>query len=294
MSEQVQTDPVAANYVLETEGGDQPYNPADLTYANSFTSPFKRGVIRVIENLTGRYRLLWLVRKWERDENRHPDFWRSVLDKLQIRLTTPKEQLAKIPKTGPLVVVSNHPHGLIDGIVMAHLMSHARDDYKILTRSLLCHVPRIDKYLLPVAFPHEPGAIQDNIRMRKEAIAHLKDGGCVALFPAGTVATSEGWFGEAMDPDWLPFTAKMIRQSGAQVLPVFFPGANSRAYQIANKLSVTLRQALLLHEIKHAMKKDQAPVVGDLISPDVLASYEKDGPGLMKYLKEQTYALKAA
>lgn len=282
------------NLVLEATGGDTPYDPADLTYASSFTSPWKRGIIRVIENLTGRYRLLWLIRQWERDENRHPDFWVSVLDKLRIKLTTPRDQLEAIPKDGPLVVVSNHPHGLIDGIVMAHLLSHARDDYKILTRALLCHVPRIDKYLLPVAFPHEPDAIQTNIRMRKEAISHLNNGGCVALFPAGTVATSDTWFGPAVDPDWLPFTAKMIRQSGARVLPVFFPGSNTRAYQIANKLSVTLRQSLLLHEIKAAMHKDQAPIVGDVIDRDALAAFEKDGPGLMKFLKKKTYDLKPA
>ncbi len=278
--------------IRESTGGTEAYNASDLTYTGSFTSPWKRGLIRIIENLTGRLRLLWLVRKWEVDPDRDPNFWKSVLDRLDIKLTTPQDQLDAIPKTGPLVVVSNHPHGLVDGIVMAHLLSHARDDYKILARAFLRHVPRIDRYLLPVAFPHEPDAIQTNIRMRKEAIAHLKNQGCIALFPAGTVATSDTWFGPVIDPDWMPFTAKMIRQSGAQVLPVFFPGANSRAYQIANKLSVTLRQALLLHEIKAAMHKDQKVVVGELIEPEVLQSFEKDGPGLMKFLKQKTYDLK--
>jgi len=277
--------------ILEATGGTGRYRASELTYAGSFTNPLKRAFIRVIENLTGRLKLLWLVRQWEIDENRDPDFWKSVLDRLKIKLTTPQEQLDAIPKTGPLIVVSNHPHGLVDGIVMAHLLSHARDDYKILARAFLKHVPRIDKYLLPVAFPHEPDAIQTNIRMRKEAIAHLKDEGCIALFPAGTVSTSDTWFGPVKDPDWMPFTAKMIRQSGAQVLPVFFPGSNTRAYQIANKLSVTLRQSLLLHEIKAAMHKDQGVVIGDLIEPDVLQSFEKDGPGLMKFLRQKSYDL---
>lgn len=280
--------------ILQATGGTEPYKASELTYAGSFDSAIKRCLIRIIENVTGRLKLLWLVRQWERDENRDPDFWKSVLDRLDIKLTTPQDQLDAIPKEGPLVVVSNHPHGLVDGIVMAHLLSHARDDYKILARAFLRHVPRIDKYLLPVAFPHEPDAIQTNIRMRKEAISHLKEGGCIALFPAGTVATSDTWFGPVVDPEWMPFTAKMIRQSGAQVLPVFFPGSNSRAYQIANKLSVTLRQSLLLHEIKYAMHKDQGVVVGELISPEVLKSFEKDGPGLMKFLKQKSYDLKPA
>jgi len=279
------------NHILEATGGVSPYNPADLTYATSFTSPLKRALIKVIENVTGRIKLLRLVRKWEQDENRADDFWESVLDRLQIKLTTPQDELDYIPKEGPLVVVSNHPHGLVDGIVMAHLLGHARDDYKILTRSLLCHVPRIDKYLLPVSFPHEPDAIQNNIQTRKVAIQHLKDGGCVGLFPSGTVATSKTWFGPAIDNDWMTFTAKMIRQSGAQVLPVYFPGQNSRWFQIANKLSTTLRQSLLLHEIAYAMNKNQPVKVGKLISQDVLKSYEKDARGLMKYLRAETLAL---
>jgi len=280
------------DHILEATGGVSPYNPADLTYATSFTSPYKRALIKVIENLTGRIKLLHLVRKWERDAGRPDNFWESVLERLQIKLTTPQVELDYIPQNGPLVVVSNHPHGLVDGIVMAHLMGQARDDYKILTRSLLCHVPRIDKYLLPVSFPHEEGAIQNNIQTRKVAIQHLKDGGCVALFPSGTVATSETWFGPAIDKDWMTFTAKMIRQTGAQVLPVYFPGQNSRWFQIANKLSTTLRQSLLLHEIAFAMKKDQPVKVGKLVSQDVLKSYEKDAKGLMKFLRAETLALK--
>lgn len=278
--------------ILEATGGEEPYQARDLTYANSFPTWYKRAFIRTMENFTGRITLLRLIRKWERDENRHPDFWTSVLNQMGIGLSTPQIEIDKIPKTGPLVIVSNHPHGLVDGIVMAHLISHVRDDYKILTRSLLCHVPRIEKYLLPVAFPHEENAARDNIKTRKLAIEHVKDGGCIALFPAGTVATAKTYFGEAKDPEWATFTAKMIRQTGAQVLPVYYPGQNSRAYQVANLLSVTLRQSLLLHEIKVALNKDQGPRVGELVDASVLESYEKDAKGLMKFLRDQTYGIR--
>ncbi len=278
--------------ILEATGGDQPYQARDLTYANSFPVWYKRAFIRTMENLTGRIKLLRLVRTWERDENRDPDFWKSVLDQMGIGLSTPQAEIDAIPKTGPLVIVSNHPHGLVDGIVMAHMISHVRDDYKILTRSLLCHVPRIEKYLLPVSFPHEENAARNNIKTRKLAIEHVKSGGCIALFPAGTVATAKTYFGEAVDPEWATFTAKMIRQTGAQVLPVYYPGQNSRVYQIANLLSVTLRQSLLLHEIKAGLNKDQGPRIGKLVPAEVLESYEKDAKGLMTFLRDQTYGVK--
>ena len=85
--------------ILEATGGTEPYKASELTYAGSFTSPWKRGLIRVIENLTGRLRLLWLVRQWEKDENRSADFWKSVLDRLDIKLITPQDQLDAIPET---------------------------------------------------------------------------------------------------------------------------------------------------------------------------------------------------
>jgi len=70
----------------------------------------------------------------------------------------------------------------------------------------------------------------------------LSQGGLVALFfPSGVVASSDTIFGPVIEREWNAFTAKMIRKSGATVVPVFFSGLSSRAYQIANQLSPTLR-----------------------------------------------------
>jgi putative hemolysin len=190
------------------------------------------------------------------------------------------------------VIVSNHPHGLIDGIIMARLISHVRDDYQILTRALLVGVTRVEKYLLPVSFPHEEDSVRKNINMRKTAISALQDGHCIALFPAGTVSTSDTYFGDPKEREWATFTAKMVRQSGAKVLPIYFTGSNSRWFQIANKLGDTLRQSLLLYEIRKSFNKKQSPVIGELIDPEVIKSYEKDAKGLMAFLREETLKLK--
>jgi putative hemolysin len=271
---------------------DKLYDRSELTYANSFPSRGKRMFIMFVEALTARYYLLYKMRKWERRQNKDPDFWVSVLKEMNIELTTAKEEIARIPSEGPLVIVSNHPHGLIDGIIMAHLISHVRDDYQILTRALLVGVTRVEKYLLPVSFPHEEDSVRKNINMRKTAISSLQDGHCIALFPAGTVSTSDTYFGEPTEREWATFTAKMVRQSGAKVLPIYFTGANSRWFQIANKLGDTLRQSLLLYEIRKSFNKKQSPVIGELIDPEVIKSYEKDAKGLMAFLREETLKLK--
>ena len=216
---------------------ETPYKGRNLSYAGTFTNPFKANVIRVVEWLTGKLTLLKLVRKFEAaGQVKSTDFWRRAIVLLQIDLKTPAEQIANIPATGPVVIVANHPHGLVDGMILADLVSRVRQYYKILTRSLLTNVPIIQYHMLPVAFPHEPDAIKMNIAMRKLAMEHLKDNGVIILFPAGQVATSPDWFGPALEADLLPFTAKMILKSKAKVVPVYFPGQNSRWFQIANKL----------------------------------------------------------
>src|SRR6056297_256042 len=176
-----------------------------------------------------------------------------------IDLVTPEEQIRRIPRNGPLVVVANHPHGLVDGMVLAALIGRVREDYKILTRTLLTGVEEVKRFMIPVPFQHEANALQQNLAMRERAMDHLAMGGVVVLFPSGVVAASQTLFGPAVEADWNPFTAKMIQRSGATVLPVFFPGQNSRWYQMANQISATLRQGLLIHEVVHVLNRSQAP-----------------------------------
>lgn len=241
----------------------QPYNKRRLSYAGTFTNPWKVNTIRTVEWLTAKLHILRLIRRFEAMGVPHgQSFWPQALEVMGITVTTPAEQIARIPATGPLVVVANHPHGLVDGMVLAYLIGQVRSDYKILTRSLLTGVPEIADFMLPVPFPHEENARADSLKMRADAMGHLQRGGCVILFPAGAVASSDRWLGPAVEKDWNPFTAKMVSRSQAQVLPVRFPGQNSRAYQIANQISPTLRQSLLLYEIRAALNKPQSPIIG--------------------------------
>ena len=245
--------------IIETvHDADTPYDRRKLSYANTFTNPFQRNTIKTLELLTGKLRLLRKVRQFEKMGIPFGQpFWRQALDLLGIKLLTSKSELSKIPKKGSLIITANHPHGLVDGMVLAELIGKVRTDYKILTRSLLTGVNQIDQFMIPVPFDHEENALQKSLEMRRRAMEHLENGGVIVLFPSGKVASSETMFGKVVEGDWNPFTAKLIQKSGADVLPVFFPGSNSRIYQIANQISATLRQGLLIYEVVHAMNKPQ-------------------------------------
>lgn len=270
------------------------YDRKSLSYASTFDDPWKAAFIRVIEAFTGKLTILRLIRKFERQEPpKGQAFWRACLDVMGIDLLTPQEQLDRIPKEGPVIIVANHPHGMVDGMIFADLIGRVRPDYRILTRSLLTVIDEVaGSYMIPVPFPHDKDAQRKGVEMRAKTLAYLKAGGVVALFPSGAVAASETWWGDAVEGEWNVFTAQLIRRSGATVVPMKFQGQNSRAYQIANKLSPMLRQGLLLHEIVHSLNKPQSPIVGHALDRDVVESFKDDPRGFMAWLRQHTLDLK--
>ena len=269
------------------------YDRRSLTYSNTFDDPKKRTAIRAIEWMTGKITILRRIREFERRGTPTGQaFWRACLDVMGIDLMTPPDELARIPREGPVVLVANHPHGLVDGMILADMVGRVRQDYRILTRSILTGIDEsAANFMIPVPFPHEEDSQRKMIEMRAKAMDHLRAGGLVALFPSGVVASAQSMFGPAVEAEWNVFTAKMIRTSGATVLPVYFPGANSRWYQMATRISPTLRQGLLLHEIVHSLDKPQRPVIGTPIAPADTAARIADPRAYMAWLREQTLAL---
>ncbi len=274
------------------EAASRKYDMRRLSYAGTFTNPIKANAIRVIEWLTAKLVLLALIRSFEKSGAPFgPPFWPKALRHMGIRIDTPPDEIARIPATGPLVVVANHPHGLVDGMVMAEMINRVRPDFKILTRSLLTGIPEVAQFMIPVPFPHEENSRELGLQMRAETMAHLKAGGAIILFPAGRVACSETFFGPAIEHEWNVFTHKMIQKSGATILPIRFTGHNTRLYQIANKVSATLRQGLLLYEIRKALNRAQRPFIGEPIPASVLKHWDNNPRGFLAWLREHTLAL---
>jgi putative hemolysin len=270
------------------------YDRRSLSYASTFDNAWQSTVIRSMEWVTGKVTIIRLIREFERrGAPQGIEFWRAALDVMGIPLATPQPMIERIPATGPVVVVANHPHGMVDGMILADLIARRREDFRILTRSVLTGIDEIAaSYLIPVPFPHDPEAQVKSVEMRAEAMGHLKQGGLVSVFPSGVVASSKTWFGPAIEAEWNVFTAQMIRRSGAQVVPIFFPGANSRLYQIANRVSATMRQGMLLHEIVHSLNKPMLPIVGHPLDAAQMERLGSDPRGFMAWLRDHTLSLR--
>ncbi len=270
------------------------YDRRRLTYSNTFDSTPRRLTIRAIEWLTGKISIIRMLRQYQRREApTRADFWHRTMEIMRIDIRTPAEQIAQIPATGPVIIVANHPHGLVDGMVLADMVSRVRLDFKVLSRAILTGIDETAaSFMISVPFQHDVDAQRKGIEMRAAAMKQLDEGGVVILFPSGVVAASDTMFGPAVEAEWNVFTAKMIRRSGATVIPVYFPGQNSRWYQIANKISATLRQGLLLHEIVAACGKPQFPVIGKPVDAQEIKARSGDRRAFMAWLREQTLALK--
>ena len=263
----------------------------DISYSSSAKSKAGRAVIRSIENITGRISLIKKAKDYENEVAAGRDFWEVILEKYNIRLNILGGSLENIPKKGPVVVVANHPYGILDGLMLGYILSTTRTDFRILAHRVFKKAKDLDKVILPINFDETRDGMAQNIETRKKAISYLSNGGCVGIFPGGTVSTSVKPFGKAMDPSWRKFTARLIAKSKAQVIPIYFEGSNSRLFQIASHIHYNLRMALLMKEFRRRTNDKVSVVVGEAFADHKINEYKKSAEELMNFLRTETYKL---
>jgi putative hemolysin len=175
---------------------------------------------------------------------------------------------------------------------LSRLVEDVRGDFLALAHSVLVRAPELRRHLLPVDFSGTPEATRTNLQSRAKARDHLASGGTLIVFPSGTVATSPDRLGlrPAIEVPWQPFTAQLIQRSRATVVPFFFPGQNSWAFQVASHVSATLRMALLFREVKNRIGTVLPVTIGDPIPFSELAQIT-DRQALIDHLRGVTYAL---
>lgn len=262
-----------------------------LSYASAEDPWLRRNLILFLEFLTGRPKIEKLYKELREVDLVPNEVWDAALEKLKVSAVYDKQQLDKIPQEGPLVFVSNHPFGVLDGLLLGQLVSVVRKDFSVLVHDALTKQDeRLDKFLLPVDFKETKEALKTNIETRKRAIETLQAGNAIAIFPAGGVSTSPKGFGKAQDLEWKRFTAKLIQRSKATVVPVFFHGQNSRLFQLVSQISQLLRYGLLLHEVRNKMGDQIQVTVGDPIPFEDLSGI-KDRQQLLDHLRAVTLSL---
>jgi putative hemolysin len=195
----------------------------------------------------------------------------------------------EFPKQGPLIIVANHPFGIIDPIMLARWAAQFRPDLKVMTNSLMLAMKELKDHVIPVNPFGGDDAAKKNLTPMKEAIRLLRGGGTLIIFPAGEVASYKP--GRGIDePAWSNHVGSLVRRTQATVLPVYFPGSNSTLFHAAGLIHPRLRTGLLLREFCNREGTAVPMNVGHPIPYSRLKKFEDD-ESLTRYLRIHTFVL---
>jgi putative hemolysin len=263
-----------------------------FSYAERSDPPVKRGLIRLVEKATGQRTLKRLYLENQRQPRPAESFWQAAVRSLALDVRYDAAALARLPRTGPAVFVANHPYGVLDGIVISWLIEKVRPDFLVLTHAVLLRAEEVRDFVLPIDFSEAEQALETNLKSRATARAHLERGGAVVVFPAGGVSTAPDKLGRrpAVDAAWRPFVSQLVQRAKATVTPIYFGGQNSRLFQIASHVSLTLRLSLIFHEVKTRIGTALPVAIGAPI-PFAEIAHIRDRQALADELMARTYAL---
>src|SRR5262249_6536314 len=207
-----------------------------------------------------------------------------LLDAMHVDLQVPASDVERIPKNGPVVVVANHPYGMLDGAALATLLTRVRSDVKVLTNFQLQGVPELERYCIFVDPFRSADSQKRNRKALKKAMDWMQSSGMLAIFPAGEVSHWQMAQGQVTDPKWSDVAARLVRKTGAAALPVYFCGGNSFRFHLAGLIHPWMRTLLLLQEFLQQAGKSVALRVGNVIPAESVASLVNDEEAI-EYLR---------
>ncbi len=226
------------------------------------------------------------------DERKHLkdlSFMNSLLDAFEIVYEIPEEDFKRIPKTGAFITISNHPLGGIDGILLLKLLMERRPDYKIIANFLLHRIKPMKPYVMPVNPFEDRKDIKSSVSGFKAALAHLRDGHPLGIFPAGEVSTCKQG-NIYVDKPWEAAAMKLIKRANVPVVPIYFHAKNSALFYRLAKLNNTLRTAKLPSELLTQKERVIKVRIGKPISVKDQEEY-KDIDEYTSFLRKKTYML---
>ncbi len=221
------------------------------------------------------------------------DFFDSFVKERDLKYVVFEEDLAKIPKTGPFILVSNHPLGAIDGILMCKILSELRPDFKIIGNFLLERIKPMEPFVIPVnPFDGDRKKFKNSATGMRHALEHLQEGGCLGIFPAGKVSNKNNDDGEIRDKEWEKPALKLIKMAKVPVVPMYFHASNSRMFYNIAKIHPDLQTMMLPAEMMRKRDKAIRLRIGKPVSVKTLE--EQDSiEELGEHLQNKIYLLKS-
>jgi putative hemolysin len=212
----------------------------------------------------------------------------KLIKALELKYEFDEAQLAKIPANDPFIIVSNHPYGGLDGILLIKIITQVRPDFKILANPFLQKIEPLQPFFV-TAHPFEDE--HTDIEGLENATAHLNEGCALGIFPAGEASGYDQYYNIA-DKEWQSSVIKLIQKAEVPVVPVYFSGSNSRIFNLLGMINPKLKMAKLPSELFHKKRKEVNVRIGSLIRKNEIAAFT-DIYQLGRYLRARTYVLGA-
>jgi len=214
----------------------------------------------------------------------------NVLTEMRVEYKVADSDIARIPTSGAVIVTSNHPFGILDGVIIGALLSRIREDVKIMANFVLAGIPELREHCIFVDPFGGKEAASRNRRGLADAVRWLRAGGMLAVFPAGEVSHFQLPKMHIVDPEWSETPARLACMTGAQTMPLFIDGRNSVPFQAMGLLHPKLRTVWLLNEFLQQTDRNVSLRIGNTISAEALrnAGHEEEAT---QYVRWRTYLL---
>lgn len=262
-----------------------------FSYAQPTDPWFRRVSIYFVEFLLGKRFLVKLYFKIIGQPFTPNNLYELLLKELNLTLNYDEEQLKKVPKKGPLIFVANHPFGMVDGMFLLYLVNKVRKDYFILINEVLAQEPEMKKHFVPVSFENSSRGKKINQLAKESARNRLKMGQVLTIFPSGAIMTLDKGAQFPREHSWRKFTASLVSETKATVVPIFFHGCNSKLFHWLSRIHTNLRLGLLIYEAKNKRNRNFQATIGDPIKYESLSN-PNNIPKLTKELRSKTLSLR--
>jgi putative hemolysin len=269
---------------LKTEISNELISQAEFTQISGLGDSAFKALSAPLFGMTGIPRLNRYYRQLPELVNF--DFINYVLSDKRVKLEIDEASLELLRRTGSFVAVSNHPFGILDGLLLLKLLGMVRNDVKIPTNFVLSRVRNIQDLLLNVNPMETVG--RSNLKGLRAMKQHLNDGGVLGLFPAGEVSSFQKGL-RVEDKVWNKTAIKFIQNSGVPVVPIYFHGKNSALFHVLGLIHPMLRTGTLSSEF---FKKENLSVkvkVGKAIMPREISQFDST-TDFGQYLRAKVYA----
>lgn len=191
---------------------------------------------------------------------------------------------------GPIIMVSNHPLGGHEFLVMVPLFNAIRPEYKVLVNPFLLGIRELAPRFIPID-PYETAASRrKNMIEMKNIFYYLRKGGMIHLFPAGEVSTLKMSKFKIEDKVWNENIFQLAMKIKVTIIPLYFHGRVSNFFQFVGFFP-RIRSLFLPRELTRKIRREVKYKLGKIITPEEIAKF-KDASELTDYVRAETYKLR--